>query len=524
MNIRKKVIKYIKLTLVFMFILLMSAQTSYEESSLFLILNSVNTVYAEETELVNYLSSYNKYTNKPYGYEIVVPNNLVLNEDIISVKTRFESKDFILEVFYDDFNNTFSNKKSYDDYGNRGIKSNPEFKVTKEYYHKFKSEWGFITIYERRKLEGIENDKNYYVTVSFSRNNKEVVTVLMKSTNPIYIEYMMPDFKFIEKSGEQKKDKIFEPVEKNFDEQTRLFYENYLMKDAKQRFGIFETSYPFYVDKMNSLENMFDYNFPVALTYKSFVHPFDVKPMITAKNMGKVIEYTLYTTDTINGVSKDITLDILEGKYDDYLDKMAQALNELDYPMLLRINNEMNGDWVLYSAYYVGKDTDLYIDCWRYIYNRFKENGVDNLIYVWNPNGGSYPNYAYNSYLNYYPGNEYVDVVGLTAYNTGTYYKGETWKSFSEAYDSFYYDYISRFTHPMMITEFSCASMGGSKSDWFDDMFKKITGYDRIKIAVLWNGQDYDMTKPVLTVSRNYRIDMEEDVIEVIRRGLQSFK
>ena len=55
-------------------------------------------------------------------------------------------------------------------------------------------------------------------------------------------------------------------------------------------------------------------------------------------------------------------------------------------------------------------------------------------------------------------------------------------------------------------------------------MLNTIENYDRIKIAVLWNGQDYDMTKGEKTVSRNYRIDLEEPVINAIRNGLQKFK
>lgn len=484
----------------------------------------VNTAYADQTSLTAYSAGYNKYINNPYGYEIVVPDNLTINEDIASVKTRFESPEFVLEVLYDNFYNTLDNTSTYNGYGNWGIKRNPEFKVTAEYDHNFKGTVGHITIYERRKVTSDKPDRNYYVTISFPRTSKEIITVFMKSTSPIYIERMMPGFKFTEKKGTLKKDRVFEPVQKNLDKKTQLFYEQYLSQGAKQKFGVFEPSFPTYEYRMSSLESMFDYSFPVALTYNSFVLPFKTQYMNTAKNMGKVIEYTLYTTDMKDGKEKDITLDILEGKYDDYLNKLAQDLNEYDFPVLFRINNEMNGAWVLYSSYFVGKDTDLYIDCWKYIYNKFKENGVDNLIYVWNPNELSFPNYAYNHYLSYYPGNEYVDVVGLTAYNTGNYYSGETWRSFSEAYDAFYYDYISRFKHPMMITEFSCSSTGGNKSMWFDDMFKTMPKYDRIKLAVLWNGQDYDTTKPEKTVSRNYRIDLEQDVIEAVRRGLQGFK
>ena len=35
-------------------------------------------------------------------------------------------------------------------------------------------------------------------------------------------------------------------------------------------------------------------------------------------------------------------------------------------------------------------------------------------------------------FMDYYPGDEYVDIYGITGYNTGTYYEGESWRSFDE--------------------------------------------------------------------------------------------
>jgi len=484
----------------------------------------VETAGDLSTKTTIYSEGYNKYTNNPYGYEIVLSNYLVLNEDIVNVKSRFESESLVVEVLYDNFNNTLDNKDSYNIYGNKGIKRNEEFKVTEEYEHPFGGVSAHITLYERRKLKFNEEDRNFYATISIPRTSKEIVTVFIKSSEPIYINYIMPSFKFITKTGIMKPDAVFEPYQKNFDILTQKFYDQYLGNNEKVDFGIFEPTFPIYEYKLNQLESLFNYNFPVTLTYNSFALPFKTAYMDKAKELGKVVEYTLYTTDMINGKEKDISLAILEGKYDDYLDNLAESFNRHDFPVLFRINNEMNGAWVWYSSYFVGKDTDLYIDCWRYIYNKFKEHGVDNVIFVWNPNELSFPNFAYNHYLSYYPGNEFVDVVGLTAYNTGNYYEGETWRKFSDAYDDFYYDYESHFKHPMMITEFSCSTTGGNKSEWFTDMFNTITKYDRIKLAVLWNGQDYDTSKPVKTVSRNYRLDLDDSVINALIAGLQNFK
>ncbi|MDD4047145.1 MAG: glycosyl hydrolase [Tissierellia bacterium] len=477
----------------------------------------------KSTELTIYSPKYNKYRNNAYGYEIIIPNNLTLNEDIVSVKSRFESDDLVVEVFYDNFYNTINSHTTLRNYGNRGILKNNEFTITNEYNYSFDELSGHITLFERRKVKTNESDRNYYGTITFVKNTYESITVFMKSSTPLNINDIMPEFKFTAKTETLKNDAVFHPEPKNFDEKTRNFLDKYFINNEKAHFGIFEPSFPFDKSRLQQIEKMLEYNFPVALLYNNFSLPYKTDYMNKAKELGKVVEYGLYTTDIINGREKDITLDILEGKYDEYLYNLAQSFNEYDYPVLFRLNNEMNGEWVLYCSHKVGKDTDLFIDCWKYIYNKFEENGVDNLIWVWNPNEKSFPDFSYNNYLCYYPGNEYVDIVGLTSYNTGNYYKGETWRSFSEAYDHFYFDYLDRFTHPMMITEFSCASAGGDKAQWFEDMFNTIGKYDRIKLAVLWNGQDYDMTKEEKTVSRNYRIDLEDSVIDAVRNGLKRY-
>ena len=479
----------------------------------------------KSTGLIQYSHEYNKYTHRPYGYEIVLLDNLKLNEDIVSVKSRFESDDLVVDVFYDNFYNTINSHATHLSYGNRGILRNPEFEITNEYNHNFNGLSGHITLFQRRKVKTDEPDRNYYGTITFVRNTYESITVFMKSSTPLYIEKIMPQISFIEKTGVLKRDKTFQPETKNFDEKTKEFYDKYFINNEKVDFGIFEPTFPLYAYRLQQIEHKLNYNFPVTLLYNNFSLPFKTAYMNKAKELGKVIEYTLYTIDNDeNKMEKDITLDILEGKYDVYLDNLAQSFNEYDYPVLFRLNNEMNGEWVLYSSHKVGKDTDLFIDCWKYIYDKLEAHGVDNLIWVWNPNEKSFPDFSYNNYLCYYPGDKYVDIVGLTSYNTGNYYKGETWRSFSEAYDHFYYDYIERFTHPMMITEFSCASLGGDKALWYEDMFDKIGNYDRIKLAILWNGQDYDLRKQEKTVSRNYRIDLEESVINVIKNGLERYK
>ena len=61
-----------------------------------------NTALAQEpvqsTTLEVFSQGYNKYVNNPYGYEAVLPDSLKLNEDIVSVKSRFESENLVVDM------------------------------------------------------------------------------------------------------------------------------------------------------------------------------------------------------------------------------------------------------------------------------------------------------------------------------------------------------------------------------------------------------------------------------------------
>ncbi len=92
----------------------------------------------------------------------------------------------------------------------------------------------------------------------------------------------------------------------------------------------------------------------------------------------------------------------------------------------------------------------------------------------------------------YYPGDDYVDWVGLTGYNNGTSHPGDVWREFDSIYAPVYNDYLRRYSSkPFIITEFSTNEVGGDKSKWIEKGFKLLAEkYHNIKIAVWFDGQD----------------------------------
>jgi mannan endo-1,4-beta-mannosidase len=91
------------------------------------------------------------------------------------------------------------------------------------------------------------------------------------------------------------------------------------------------------------------------------------------------------------------------------LDLLATGLKELDdagVVVLWRPFHEMNGGWFWWG----GKDPDTFIKLWRQMFDYFTQTKrLNNLLWVYAPNQST------NTAL-YYPGDQYVDLVGLDAY------------------------------------------------------------------------------------------------------------
>ena len=91
---------------------------------------------------------------------------------------------------------------------------------------------------------------------------------------------------------------------------------------------------------------------------------------------------------------------------DEYLHNLAQLLGETGRPIFLRYASEMNGNWTNYSG-----DPELYIEKWRLVHD-VMEKEAPNVIMVWTVFTSPTSTMAA-----YYPGDAYVDWVGVNIYN-----------------------------------------------------------------------------------------------------------
>ena len=82
-----------------------------------------------------------------------------------------------------------------------------------------------------------------------------------------------------------------------------------------------------------------------------------------------------------------------------YLIQLKQA----GIPVLWRPLHEAAGKWFWWG----NGSAESYVKLWRYMYDYFKQKGLNNLIWVWTSEKAD---------ASWYPGDEYVDVIGTDAY------------------------------------------------------------------------------------------------------------
>ncbi len=245
-----------------------------------------------------------------------------------------------------------------------------------------------------------------------------------------------------------------------------------------------------------------------------------------------VLQFSYQYTNNNNNVSSSNKLacytpmfDILRGKFDTALRDLATKIKAYGHPVLFRLNNEMNTDWTSYCGMMTLCDPDIFIATWKYLYNIFEEVGVDNCIWIFNPVAVSCPYSNWSEDLAYYPGNDYVQILGLTAYEQGN---SLPFTSFRDHYMKLYTKSRAVFSAmPWVISEFGCGAGGAASGEekryvaqqaaWVSAMFADFNNrssypyLQSIKGAVWFSANDYSGNK-----TSNY-FELTSDLTETLQ-------
>ena len=205
--------------------------------------------------------------------------------------------------------------------------------------------------------------------------------------------------------------------------------------------------------------------------------------------------------------------EILSGSYDEYIagyfEKLAMICPKTD--ILLRFAHEMELRPQYQESWYSwqGYDPQLYIDVWKHLVTISRK--IDpNIKWVWSPNRAD--DYS----MPYYPGDEYVDYVGLSVNLPSD--KAPRFKDFYDFYrNERGKEVLESFGKPIIISEAAfCDGDGTAREDYFRSVFDWHRQDPSITAIVFFN---YDVSD-----TQQYQFTDDQDCLKIFGEGIQSLQ
>lgn len=207
---------------------------------------------------------------------------------------------------------------------------------------------------------------------------------------------------------------------------------------------------------------------------------------------------------------------IIEGKLDKALKKWADDAKSFGEPLMVEFGTEVNGDWFSWSGINNGRNPEIFKEAYIHIIELFRDEEVNNITWVYHVHGESAPDESWNSMSAYYPGDDYIDWLGMSIY--GVQEKGETLRDVNVLFDDAYkkLSAVSK-NKPLALLEFGMIEHE-RKAEWLKSVFDLLKSgkYNRIKAISywhsLWDNGDGSVT--------NMRLDSSPEPLKVYKEEI----
>ena len=262
--------------------------------------------------------------------------------------------------------------------------------------------------------------------------------------------------------------------------------------------------------------------YPYIISPKDwYPHKIGVEPKIVIPLVKTFMVYLLFPITLSQWITekgsipfyyKDLTHDIRIHGFNNLVDNpvftretkaYARGIVKFGKPLFLSTMREMNAPWFPWGNNQVASKK-----VWKYMWQIFEDEGAnDYATWVWDiycPVGNvSDPRY-------FYPGDKYVDWIGLSAYSLRK--MPITAKSFSSLVSSTYHEiFRDHANKPIMIAKFA-KTRDKLQAKWFEDAFDVLKSWQGVKAAVCWSRMFRGLSDDAT---------FTEETFEVLRKKLQ---
>ncbi len=214
------------------------------------------------------------------------------------------------------------------------------------------------------------------------------------------------------------------------------------------------------------------------------------------------------------------------GRHDRYLAQVAAAAAAYPRVIYVRPWAEMNGDWHEFQPTAEGDKRyggtyRQFKSAWRHVVTYMRRHGATNIRWVFNPAADVYPGTTPVRAI--WPGERYVDVLGIDGYNWGRDSGWGRWRSYRRIFTPMY-QRLTRLhtTAPVWICEFGSkepqaddgapVDRGHSKATWIRNAFS-YRGFPRVRAMVYFH----------VRKERDWRLNSSQQALAATRRALGRF-
>jgi len=170
---------------------------------------------------------------------------------------------------------------------------------------------------------------------------------------------------------------------------------------------------------------------------------------------------------------------VADGLYDDHIRGWARDCMRWGRPIFLRFGHEMNNPRYPWS-FSTGNTPEDFKDAWRKVWDIFDAAGCRNVAWVWTPLPGP-------EFEAYYPGEMYVDWVGVAVLNYGLTWPPHRWWTFQDSLKASY-DRLAAFRKPILVPEAGSVGESADKGEWLTSALRSLrSSFPLVRMVVFFD-------------------------------------
>jgi Glycosyl hydrolase family 26 len=204
---------------------------------------------------------------------------------------------------------------------------------------------------------------------------------------------------------------------------------------------------------------------------------------------------------------------IIDGKFDAQMKAWADAARDTNIPIVMEYGDEENADWGAWGGIWNGggettgygdpsfpDGPERFRDAYRHMVTLFRDEGATNVTWVFHMVQWFAPNRSWETFANYYPGNDYVDWLALSLFGLNILPDGSL-ESFEQAlatfhdpnYPGIYSDITSLGAKPLSLMYVGVTPRQGDAAAWVNGMYGTLASarYPRVAMMSWFNSDDW---------------------------------